>query len=216
MRGSVRQAGQKTGSCHQTAEEVRRLKDVRSHREPVRHNTKAPLCTEYVSSCVLCAIICYNLDNCNCEPCLMCLLICFRRINHMAVKNPFAFILWCTWSCVGHSKDGLKWRNKSTKYYRPRNTTAYKGDRNSWRYSLQLSALQRRRQEVAFPPVIPDYNHCPLWNLTVSNMAFFFGEILVIRGLPQTVRFALGIEVGSPRGWEREDNIHQTKPLDTL
>jgi hypothetical protein len=51
-----------------SAEEVRHLQDVEKHGERVRHNNKAPLCTEYVSSCVLCAIICYNLDHCNHDP----------------------------------------------------------------------------------------------------------------------------------------------------
>jgi hypothetical protein len=84
--GPVRQAGKKMGSWHQTAEEIRRLEDVRRHGERVGHNTKAPLCTEYVSSRASCAIICYDLDNCDREPCLN-VSICFRRINHMAVKN---------------------------------------------------------------------------------------------------------------------------------
>jgi hypothetical protein len=54
--------------------------------EWARHNTKAPSCAEYVSSRALCAIICYDLDNCDCEPCLN-MSICFRRINHMALEN---------------------------------------------------------------------------------------------------------------------------------
>jgi hypothetical protein len=29
-------------------------------------------------------------------------IICFSRINHLVVKKPFAFILWCTRSCVEH------------------------------------------------------------------------------------------------------------------
>ncbi len=69
-----------------SVEEVRYLQDVGGHGGRVRHNNRAPLCTEYVSSCVLCAIICYNLDQCNREPYLT-VSICFRRINHMAVKN---------------------------------------------------------------------------------------------------------------------------------
>ncbi len=82
----ARQTGKETGSCHQTVEEVRCPKNVRRHGERARHGTKTPLCTECVSLCVLCAIICYNLDDCNREPYLN-VSICFRRINHKAVKN---------------------------------------------------------------------------------------------------------------------------------
>jgi hypothetical protein len=45
------QAGKRTGSWHQTVEEVRRSQDVRGHGERARHDTKVPLCTEYVSLC---------------------------------------------------------------------------------------------------------------------------------------------------------------------
>jgi hypothetical protein len=81
-----RQAGKRVGSWLQTVEEVRRSQDVRRHGERTRHDTKAPLCIEYVSLCISCAIICYVLDDCNREPCFT-LSICFRRINHMVVKN---------------------------------------------------------------------------------------------------------------------------------
>jgi hypothetical protein len=74
------------GSWHQTVEEVRRSQDFRRHGEWARHDTNAPLCTEYVSLCVSCAIICYVLDDFNREACFTW-SICFRRINHMAVKN---------------------------------------------------------------------------------------------------------------------------------
>jgi hypothetical protein len=113
------QAGKKMGSWHHTVEEIRHPQDVRRHGDWARHDTtKAPLCTEYVSLCVLCASICCTLDDCSREPYLT-VSICFRRINHMAVKKPFAFILWCTRSCVRHSTHTLKpwkltlglWRN---------------------------------------------------------------------------------------------------------
>jgi hypothetical protein len=45
----ARQAGKKMGSWHQTVEEVRSFQNVRRHGERARHDTKAPLCTEYVS-----------------------------------------------------------------------------------------------------------------------------------------------------------------------
>jgi hypothetical protein len=55
------QAGKRTGSWHQTVEEVRRSQDVRRHGERARHDTKAPLYTEYVSSCASCSITCVPL-----------------------------------------------------------------------------------------------------------------------------------------------------------
>jgi hypothetical protein len=84
--GLARQAGEGVSSWYRTAEEVRHSQDDTSQRRPALHGTKAPLCTEYVSLCALCALTCCILDDCNHERCFT-LSICFRRINHMAVKN---------------------------------------------------------------------------------------------------------------------------------
>ncbi len=100
----ARQAGKRIGSWHQTVEEVRRSQDVRRHGERARHDTKAPLCTEYVSLCVSCAIICCILDDCNREPCFTFFYL-FQENESYGSKNPFAFILWCTRSRVGHSTE---------------------------------------------------------------------------------------------------------------
>jgi hypothetical protein len=78
--------GRRMGSWHQTVEEIRCSQDVGKHGERARHDIKVPLCTEYISLCVSCVIICCILDNCNREPCLT-VSICFRRINHMEVKK---------------------------------------------------------------------------------------------------------------------------------
>jgi hypothetical protein len=59
----------------------------------------------YAQSTYHMCIMCINslcLNNHDVSPCFT-VLICFRRINHLAVKIPFAFILWCTRSCVEHS-----------------------------------------------------------------------------------------------------------------
>ncbi len=84
--------GEEDGSWHQIAEEVRRLQDVRMHGKRVRHNTKAPLCTEYVSSCALCAIICYTsiIVIMNCV--LQCVYL-FQENYSYGSKKTFAFIL---------------------------------------------------------------------------------------------------------------------------
>ncbi len=96
----ARQAGVGVSSWYWTAEEVKHPQDDRRHRRRARHGTKAALCTEYISLCALSTLTCCILDNCNHEYCFT-LSIYFRRINHMAVKKPFAFILWCTKVILG-------------------------------------------------------------------------------------------------------------------
>ncbi len=65
----------KTDSWHQTVEEVRCLQDFRRHGGRVRQNTKAPLCTEYVSLCMSCAIIGCTLEIVIVNRVLLCLFV---------------------------------------------------------------------------------------------------------------------------------------------
>ncbi len=50
--GPARQKGKRAGSWHQTVEGDRRARDAAERRERARH-IKPPLCTEYVSLCIV-------------------------------------------------------------------------------------------------------------------------------------------------------------------
>jgi hypothetical protein len=72
---------------------------VESSRDGLGTTRNQPYAQSTYLTCNMC-IVSYISDSCDRELCLT-VSICFRRINHMAVRNPFAFILWCTRSCVG-------------------------------------------------------------------------------------------------------------------
>jgi hypothetical protein len=94
----ARQEGEKAGSRHQTVEEDR-------HHEMPRNMGDGLVTTPsyvYAQSTYYCALcISFHINNHNRNRVLLYYLI--QENKSFGSKKPFAFILWCTGSCVEHT-----------------------------------------------------------------------------------------------------------------
>jgi hypothetical protein len=81
----ARQAGGRTGSWHQTVEEVDVLKMLEGTGDRLGTTSSHVYAQSTYHMCNMCDNS-LHLNNYDCEPCLT-IPICFRRVNHMAVKN---------------------------------------------------------------------------------------------------------------------------------
>ncbi len=70
------------------------MQDASEARRRARHNIKPPLCTEYVSLCIVhCALV---VAPTAITEIMFSLYYLFQENKSFGNKKPFAFILWCT------------------------------------------------------------------------------------------------------------------------
>jgi hypothetical protein len=96
--GPAHQEGERTDSWHQTVEEGRRCKMSKSTGDRLTI-TPSHIYAQSMYHCILCISYCIIIHNRN--RVLLCYL--FLENKSLGSKKPFAFILWCTGSCVEHS-----------------------------------------------------------------------------------------------------------------
>jgi hypothetical protein len=98
VRGPGPPGGESTDSWHQTVEEGRHCKMSNSTGDGLTI-TPSHVYAQSMYHCILC--ISYSIINHN-RNCVL-LYYLFLENKSLGSKKPFAFILWCTGSCVKHS-----------------------------------------------------------------------------------------------------------------
>ncbi len=98
VRGPAHQEGEKAGSWHQTVEEDRHH-GIPQDRGDGLVTTPSHVYTQSTYHCALRVNLCINNHNRN----RVLLYYLFQENKSFGSKKPFAFILWCTGSCVEHS-----------------------------------------------------------------------------------------------------------------
>jgi hypothetical protein len=100
VRGPGPQEGERTDSWHRTVEEGRQCKIPKSTGDGLV-TTSSHIYAQSMYHCMLC--ISYHINNHNRNRVLLYYL--FQENKSFGSKTPFAFILWCTRSCVEHNFD---------------------------------------------------------------------------------------------------------------
>jgi hypothetical protein len=104
--------GGKTGSWHRTVEEDRHYKMPQKLGDGLA-TTPSHVYAQSTYHCALC--INYRINNHIRNP--FSLYYLFQENKSFGSKKPFAFILWCTGSCVEHNNSAIKNMNTSGKKY---------------------------------------------------------------------------------------------------